>query len=291
MMHPPWSVVLAGGDGLRVSALTCGRDGAPAPKQYCRLGDRPPMVRWALDRACRIMPRRRVLVVVNEAHRRFWERDLADVPGPNLLVQPGNRGTAAGVLLGLLAVRARANPSTPIVFLPSDHYVADEDVLRDSVARALHVVPRDGAGVLLLGMDPTERDQEYGWILPDGDGEVTGVRRFVEKPPAEAARDLASVGALVNSFVIVARAQAMVDLFDRMLPDLLRTFRAHLGGPRHVTDLSGLYQSIPTHDLSRDVLQRAPKSLSVVRVPSCGWSDLGTPARLLSFLGQPATAA
>lgn len=249
------------------------------------------MVRWAIERACRILPKRRVLVVVNEAHRRFWEHDLSDIPATNLLVQPGNRGTAAGALLGLLAVQTRANPSAPIVFLPSDHHVADEYVVRDSLARALAALARTTAGVFLLGMNATDADQEYGWILPADDGDVAGVERFVEKPPADAARDLALVGALVNSFVIVARVQAMLDLFSRTLPDLLRAFRAHVSRPHHFADLRGLYQSIPTHDLSRDVLQRSSPFLSVVRVPACGWSDLGTPDRLLSFLRQPATAA
>jgi mannose-1-phosphate guanylyltransferase len=291
MSLPSWSVILAGGDGLRVSELTRGRDGEPAPKQYCRLGGRPPMIRWAVERACRVLPKRRVLVVVNEAHRRYWEHDLADIPPSNLLVQPANRGTAVGVLFGLLAVRARTDPSAPIVFLPSDHYVFDEAVLRDSLARALRAVAHDTAGVLLLGMSPTERDQEYGWILPEDDGDVTGVRRFVEKPAAGAARDLARIGALVNSFVIVARAQAMLDLFARTLPDLLQAFCGQIRRAHGLTNLDGLYESIPRQDLSRDVLQRAPERLSVARVPACGWSDLGTPARLLSFLGQPATAA
>jgi mannose-1-phosphate guanylyltransferase len=291
MMRPPWSVVLAGGDGLRVSALTRGRDGTPAPKQYCRLGGRPPMVRWAIERACRILPKRRVLVVVNEGHRRFWEKDLADIPRPNLLVQPANRGTAAGVLLGLLAVEARASDSAPIVFLPSDHYVSDEDVLRDSMARAVSAIERDSAGIFLLGTNPTDRDQEYGWILPDADGDLARVQQFVEKPAAAAARDLARIGALVNTFVIVARVQAMIRLFERLLPDLLSAFRAHAGRVAGAWNLDAVYESIPPHDLSREVLQRSPECLSVVRVPACGWSDLGTPARLLNFLGHPATAA
>jgi hypothetical protein len=40
-------------------------------------------------------------------------------------------------------------------------------------------------------------------------------------------------------------------------------------------------------DLSRDVLQRSTAFLSVIRVPPCGWSDLGTPDRLHRFLERP----
>jgi hypothetical protein len=43
-------------------------------------------------------------------------------------------------------------------------------------------------------------------------------------------------------------------------------------------------------DLSHDMLERRPQDLRVVRVAPCGWSDLGTPARLQSLLvsDQPA---
>jgi len=83
----------------------------------------------------------------------------------------------------------------------------------------------------------------------------------------------------------------MIRLFERLLPDVLSAFRAHVGRASGAWNLDAVYESIPPRDLSRDVLQRSPECLSVVRVPACGWSDLGTPARLLSFLGQPATAA
>jgi ribosomal protein L36 len=34
------------------------------------------MLRWAIDRACSVVPRERVVIVVAEQHRRFWEHEL-----------------------------------------------------------------------------------------------------------------------------------------------------------------------------------------------------------------------
>jgi len=42
--------------------------------------------------------------------------------------------------------------------------------------------------------------------------------------------------------------------------------------------------------MSRDVLERSTPFLSVVRVPPCGWSDLGTLERLQRFLPRLAAA-
>ena len=291
-MNPaPWAVVLAGGDGTRVSDLTRGVDGTPTPKQYCRFGGTTPMVRWALDRARRVVSPKRVVVVVNESHRRFWEPALADVPLQNVLIQPSNRGTGAGVLLALLALEGRTDPDTPILLLPSDHYVARETVMAYAMAAALFAARCGTRDVVLLGLNPSAADHDYGWILPAADGQVAGVGQFVEKPPAGALPGLVHRGALINSFVMAGRIRALVGMFERSLPALVAAFRNRMRPPLGVSGLAGLYASIPATDMSRQVLQPDPGRLSVVRVPQCGWSDLGTPVRLRSYLSTVAVAA
>ena len=44
--------------------------------------------------------------------------------------------------------------------------------------------------------------------------------------------------------------------------------------------LAGLYEVLPTLDFSRQVLQGRESLLRVLRVPACGWTDLGTPDRV-----------
>src|SRR5439155_3578454 len=41
---------------------------------------------------------------------------------------------------------------------------------------------------------------------------------------------------------------------------------------------------LPARDFSRELLERIPELLELVVVPPCGWTDLGTPARLERFL-------
>ena len=58
-----WAVILAGGDGTRLAALTS-RDGKPVPKQYCALSGPRTLLRMALDRAERLVPASRTVTVV-----------------------------------------------------------------------------------------------------------------------------------------------------------------------------------------------------------------------------------
>ena len=157
-----WAIVLAGGDGRRVAFLTTGDDGRPVPKQYCAFGCGESMIRWAFARALGVVPLRRILFVVAEQHRRYWERDLADVPIENILVQPRNRGTAAGVLLAAVDVLYRRDPKARLLLLPSDHRVADEGVLRGALLDVLRTRGARRRRILLLGMTPEQCDPDYG---------------------------------------------------------------------------------------------------------------------------------
>jgi mannose-1-phosphate guanylyltransferase len=140
-------------------------------------------------------------------------------------------------------------------------------------------------------MCPGEQRSGYGWILPASPAPFAGVRCFLEKPPEARVRDLVRDGALINSFILAARAHVLLALIARVFPDILREFqrlsRKLQGGPH----AQGLYLGLPLMDLSRDVLQHATKFLSVLRVPPCGWTDLGTAERLRPFLGGAPAAS
>src|SRR5207249_6837383 len=63
-----WALVLAGGDGTRLQALTRLIAGAPIPKQYCRIvGDRS-LLETTLARIAPLVRRERTLAIVNRGH-------------------------------------------------------------------------------------------------------------------------------------------------------------------------------------------------------------------------------
>jgi mannose-1-phosphate guanylyltransferase len=287
MIEAPWAVVLAGGDGDRVSAMTRNADGATVPKQFWRCQGRPPMVRWALARARRMAAPANVLVAVKEGHRAFWEQALGDVPRRNILVQPENRGTAAGVLRALVEIQSRESTVATVALLPSDHYVDNEDVLHAALVSAVRTACHADLPVVLLGMSPAGPESDYGWIQPESAGSFARVRRFVEKPPPACVRDLMRDGALINSFILAARVHALLAIIGHAFPDILRAFQRVAREPHDAPAVRRLYEGLPAMDLSRDVLRHATAYLSVARVPPCGWIDLGTRERLQRYLDDP----
>jgi mannose-1-phosphate guanylyltransferase len=284
-----WALVLAAGAGRRLQSLTSTGNGYAVPKQFCSLNGGRSLLHAALQRAWALVPPARTCTIVAAEHRHWWAGHLAALPAANVIIQPANRGTANGVLLPLLQIIAR-DPQARVVLLPSDHYVHDEAKLTDTVSKGVARLGSSGDGVLLLGIEPDEPDSELGYILPgQGDGFGTyNVERFVEKPPTADAIELIRKGGLWNAFIIAGSAGALLRLFARRCPDVVMQMRRALD--RYRDSVFGrdaiieLYQELPELDFSRHVLEGQERFLRVLPVPRCGWTDLGTPARVASVL-------
>ena len=108
---------------------------------------------------------------------------------------------------------------------------------------------------------------------------ITG---FKEKPNAEHARELVALGALWNLFIVVGSVSTLLELFMEEHADAVCGMREALkqrAAGRHDA-VEKLYERIGPIDFSRDILEIQANRLHVVRVPHCGWTDLGTPQRV-----------
>jgi mannose-1-phosphate guanylyltransferase len=229
-------------------------------------------------------------VSVTRVHESYYRPALADLPRPNIVAQPTNRGTAAAILYALMRLRATA-PSDAVALLPSDHYVSDDDAFMARVEGAMEAVRARPDVVVLLGIEPDRPEVEYGWIEP---GEVIlgrwawplyRVRRFWEKPPVEEAQRLMRRSSLWNSFVIVANPSALEQRIRGALPALAADFEplcARVGTAWEEDAARVVYGRLATTDFSRGVLQLQPEGLAVLPVSGIVWDDLGDPARVLA---------
>lgn len=288
-----WALVLAGGEGRRLSALTRDAAGRVVPKQYCSLDGGATLLEQAIRRGRMASARSRTCVVVTEAHRPWWQPALSLMPSGNIYVQPGNKGTAIGILLPLVRLLER-DLDARVILLPADHYVHDEVALDRAIRAADEAACRHPDNPILLGMIPEMPDPELGYIVPAEasfldwrDDDTRGVLRFVEKPGREEAASLLWHGALWSTFILAAQARTLYAMYLRRMPEVVLGLHSALasdhgveGGPA----LRGLYERLPALDFSRDLIAPEATQLRVHRSPACGWTDLGTPARLVATL-------
>jgi mannose-1-phosphate guanylyltransferase len=280
-----WAVVLAGGDGNRLKELTTTAAGETIPKQFCSFQRNTCLLDDAIGRAAKVATSQHICSVVAAKHRHWWPESLSALPQQNIFVQPNNRGTAHGILLPLLLIQMRA-PDAVVVMLPADHYVLDEATLARSLRIATNLATDNNHFVYLLGVEPERPDQELGYIVPSDRrrGVPANVTRFVEKPPMDIARELITDGALWNTFIFVGSVGALLRMFEGRYTPTIASMRNAIAPTGLVlvcsVGLEELYHDLETLDFSKDVLERHEQMLRVLRVPPCGWTDLGTPARV-----------
>ena len=287
-----WSIILAGGEGTRVSTLVHRWLGRPKPKQYCAFVGTRSMFQHTLDRASRLTPPDRMVTVVAHSHRHEALAQLDGRGGNTILFQPANRDTAAGVFLPLTYIRARA-PQATVVLYPSDHFVYPEDRFLETVRGAVRIAESHPDRVVMVGVAPDRLELDYGWIQPGQsladppDEPVQAVRSFLEKPDAAQADAALRAGAFWNTLVFATNVDLLWMLGWQCVPDMMPLFdrlSQAIGGPEEGRALKAIYRDMPAKNFSSDLLQRVPEKLAVVELTGVLWSDWGKPERIAETL-------
>jgi mannose-1-phosphate guanylyltransferase len=285
-----YCVILAGGDGKRLRQLTqCVSDDA-RPKQFCPFWAGLTPLRATRHRAARSLDPKRTVFVVTRAHERYYADELADVRPWQVLIQPDNKGTAPAILFSLLHLES-IDPGASVVFLPSDHHYGDEHGFLAAVHRAFESAEERAQGPILLAASPTHPEADYGWIEPgprietEGRSDLFRVTRFWEKPSLTAARILLNRGCLWNTFVMVGRVGAFIEMIQRAAPHLYDSFERYQTTSGQF-DSARLYDTLVPVDFSRDILAQSPARLAVMNTGPVGWSDLGEPERVIRLISQ-----
>jgi len=297
-----WGIVLAGGEGVRLRALSRRICGDERPKQYVPvLGDRT-LLGQTLDRVGLGIPARRTAVVTLRSHARYFAEQWAGSEPPHMLVQPMDRGTAAGILVPVQWISGH-DPGATVAVFPSDHFVSEPATFMAHVARIAAWVDEHPDRLVLLGAPASRPEVEYGWVEPgdslgaSDDLRIWGVRRFWEKPSGDRARICLESGCLWNTFVLVGKAAVFLRAGREAVPEVgerLARAEPFFGSREEAWALHQAYALIPNASFARAILEPCPSSLAVAELPNLRWSDLGSPGRVFEALSgvrsQPAWA-
>ena len=286
-----WGVVLSGGEGVRLKTLARRICGDERPKQYVPIFGNRTLLRQTLDRVALRIRSSQTAVVTLRSHSRFFGEQWAGPEPPRVLIQPTDRGTAAGILFPIHWI-ARQDPDAIVAVFPSDHFVSEPATFMALVGRIAAWVHEHPARLVLLGAHPTSPEVEYGWIElgrpldSTDDRQMWEVRRFWEKPSVERARLCLEAGCLWNTLVLVGTATMFLRAAREAVPEVCeRLARAVPFFDTKAEAWAQAYALIPRADFSRAILEPCPPSLAVAAVPRLMWSDLGSPRRVREILG------
>lgn len=256
-----------------MAAQECG-----AAQEQSVLSKRDPLSA-TLRRAATVTSRDRIAAVIAAPAEEWRRSSFKELGISNLFVQPKHQGTGYEVLLALLLLENRISSSTPLLFLPADHIVNDEEVMTNSLTTMAEWIVEEPGSVYLLGAVPQGPHDELGYIVPWHDAILmpTGVYEFVERPDIRQARKLINAGGLWNTFIFGGTVASLTQLFRPRFDATIAALRAALRSKEIALHLEHEYDRLSCVDFSQDLLAKQTDNLKVLRLLRCGWWPLKSP--------------
>lgn len=184
-----WGLILAGGEGRRLRAVSELVGGRGCPKQFCRLFGDKTLYEQTEERASSLLPIDHLMPVVTArtsgSSLSVWQHKAPSgwSPARESWYRTCHR-------LRVLPVMAE-EPAADVVVFPSDHFISDEARFMEFVADSFGLVGSGPGRIILLGVQARTPETQYGWIEPETPaahlGPAMPARRFYEKPSRETA--------------------------------------------------------------------------------------------------------
>ncbi len=287
--RPLFVAILAGGVGTRLWPRSRRR----CPKQLLDIVNRRTMLQDTVERVQPLVPAHRIFVVTGSEYAEQVRAQLPELPAGNVLVEPSGRGTAP--CIGLAAVALTHVAPNGIMFsLHADHVIVDAARFRQLLLVAAETAA--SGRLVTLGIQPTYPETGYGYIergplVRRIQGvSVFSVKRFIEKPPLEQAREYVRDGHHYwNSGLFAWRLDTIMAAMQRHLPELhaqLVTISQAWSTPRQEQVLSQVWSGIRSISIDVGIMEKAE---GVAVVPAdMGWSDIGSWASLADIMAANA---
>ncbi len=272
MTTPPiHALILAGGSGTRFWPASR-RD---RPKQLLPFADGKSLLAETVTRLAPLVPPEQIWVCTTERLAAAVDDELESVPSEQILAEPMGRNTAPAIGWAVRTMM-QAGVDGVVAVLPSDHWVGNPAAFR----RALEVAARDALDrdrILTLGVRPRWAESGFGYLeleAPAPEEPVaTAVRRFVEKPSAEAAARFVEGGRhLWNGGIFVCPAKVLWRELVRHQPEIAAGIDSVIAAEPE--QRSALYENLAAISIDHGVMEHVE---DIATVPlDCEWSDLGS---------------
>lgn len=188
-------------------------------------------------------------------------------------IEPCRRDTFPAIALATAYLKdvQKVDPNEPVVVCPVDPYV--EDDYFEALKALCEQAGKGTANLVLMGIEPTEPSEKFGYIIPESKDNLSKVKEFKEKPDLETAKSYISKGALWNGGVfaykigyVLEKAHELIDFTD-------------------YNDLFGKYDTLTKISFDYAVVEKEDK-IEVMRFGG-EWKDLGTWNTLVEAMEEP----
>ena len=272
------ALIMAGGRGERFWP----KSRKKIPKQFLSLtNSEQTMIQSTVERILPLVKIEDIFVSTNREYKHLVQEQLPELPENNILCEPVAKNTAPCIGWGAMTVHKRYGNAMMIV-LPSDHLIQQPTLFRNVLKNAIKTAKATG-GLVTLGISPSSPDTGYGYIQYDTEEEsgfesAFHVKRFVEKPDIETAKEYLSSGEyLWNSGMFIWEVSTILKEMKEKLPDnyvLLEKIDHAAGTDRESMVLEEAFDKMQAISIDYGIMEKARH---VYVIPSSfGWDDVGS---------------
>lgn len=277
-MSKPFVMIMAGGRGERFWP----QSRLHRPKHLLPIVGDSPMLAQTIARLDGLVPPEDVFVITNCEQRGATLDACPDLLQERVIGEPMGRDTAAAVGLAALLAK-RASEDAVFAMLPADHVIEQTAGFRDVLRTAFEVAAKEDV-LVTIGVRPLEAATGYGYVQRgDLRCELEGrpvheVKRFVEKPNANTARDYLESGDYFwNAGMFVWRPEVILNALEQHAPELrdgLRSLDHRWQEGEKLEDcMREIYPELPKISIDYAVMEKAD---NVVMLESdFDWDDVG----------------
>jgi mannose-1-phosphate guanylyltransferase len=277
-MKNRYLLIMAGGVGSRFWPLSR-KDKA---KQFLDiLGTGETLIQMTYRRFSKICPAENIYVVTSEESSETVVSQLG-IASDHVLAEPLRRNTAPCIAYGVFRIMAE-DPDAVIAVTPADHLIKKEDEFRKVMDEAFRFASGDEV-LLTLGIRPDRPETGYGYIQANHDQPVAGynslhkVKAFTEKPELAMAKLFIESGDFYwNSGIFIWKASAILEAFNRHLPDIYHSFlegKELFNTSSEKKFIKRAYAQCSSISVDYGIMEKADNVYVICT--DLGWSDLGT---------------
>src|SRR3990172_1533031 len=260
MIDSLYAVILAGGKGERFWPLSTPEH----PKPFLRFFSERSLLQQTFERACRLVPKERIFLVVGRQHQALSQQQLPELSESQLLLEPCGRDTAAAIGYASLHLPY----DVLMLVLPADHLIPDEKLFAETIESAVRFVHQHG-GPMTFDIAPDRAETNYGYICAGKENlaaqglPVYRVEQFIEKPDHERAEEFIRQSSYYwNSGIFLWRVSRIQELIGRFLPELWQGLQ-EVRSAKHQPGFRQSYEHLPPISIDFGVMQKAEDVLVV----------------------------
>lgn len=272
-----YAIIMAGGGGTRFWPLSRER----SPKQFLDLVTNRPLIEEAYLRIAPIFKEENVFIIVNSMHTKITKRIFRGRK-IRILTEPYRRNTAA--CIGLAAIHIhRESGNVPVVVLPADHFIAQDEIFRNTLLRGVGATENEG--ISTIGTIPTYPETGYGYIKVGklgksiGGHKIYNVDRFVEKPDSKSANlYIKSGNFLWNTGIFIFKVRTILEEMRHYMAELykgLESIERVIGSRSYSRVLREVYANLESISIDHGIMEKTKGPIYVLP-GDFDWSDVGS---------------